>query len=331
MTTTKAPEALIQRLRAGNRYLLTSHRNPDGDAIGSALGLAPILRSMGKSAAIWNLDETPEIYRALWGSDRIHHGEEPPAKFPDDFDSVIVLECPSLERTGLAEQLGQLPIVNIDHHLGNEQYGEVNWVDTTAPSLGEMIYRLAQALKVDLTDKVATSLFLTLVTDTGDFRFSNATSEAFEAAAALVRDGAQPTLVSQWIHESQPLATIRLLGEMAQSIQLDESGRVASALLSQESFDRAQASSSHAEGLIDHPRSIVGVEAVALVKELGPGQAKVSLRSRGAINVEEIARSRGGGGHPNAAGYSTPGVLEDVRAEIVGRLRDACDRSHGNG
>ena len=174
----KAPEDLLRRVRQGNRFLLTSHSNPDGDAIGSELGLARLLRRMGKGAVVWNRDETPTIYRPLPGSDRVHNGAEPPAGFPDVFDSIIVLECPSPDRTGLEEHLTALPVINIDHHLGNQQYGQVNWVDTAAPALGEMIHRLANTLKVGMDEETATCLYLALVTDTGDFRFANTTAEA---------------------------------------------------------------------------------------------------------------------------------------------------------
>ena len=144
----KAPEDLLRRIRQGNRFLLTSHINPDGDAIGSELGLARLLRGLGKGAVVWNRDPTPTVYRPLPGSDRIHVGEEPPAGFPDVFDAIIVLECPSPDRTGLEQHLGAKPIINIDHHLGNQCYGAVNWVDSAAPAVGEMVFRLAQGLKV---------------------------------------------------------------------------------------------------------------------------------------------------------------------------------------
>ena len=128
----KAPEDLLKKIRLGNRFLLTSHINPDGDAIGSELGLARLLRSRGKGAVVWNRDPIPTIYRPLPGSDRVHTGEEPPAGFPDRFDGIIVLECPSPDRTGLEQHLSARPVINIDHHLGNQLYGSVNWVDPRA-------------------------------------------------------------------------------------------------------------------------------------------------------------------------------------------------------
>jgi phosphoesterase RecJ-like protein len=344
MTTKTPPETLISLIRQGNRFLLTSHVNPDGDAIGSELGLARILRKLGKGAVVWNADATPPIYAPLPGSARIHSGQELPAGFPDAFDAILVLECPSLDRTGLEQQLAAakpsaepgaepageeprrpspLPIVNIDHHLGNQHYGQVNWVDTAAPALGEMVHRLAHALKVAMDPETATCLFLTLVTDTGGFRFANATAEAFEAAATLVREGAQPELVSQWLHESRPEASLRLLGAMLQTLELQDHGKVATAVISEEMFARCGAAPGDTEGLVDYPRSIAGVEAVALFRQTGADRYKVSLRSRGDVDIEQVARRHGGGGHKNAAGFNAEGELGALRRSVTEELEAA--------
>lgn len=323
MGGTKAPEDLLRKIRQGNRFLLTSHVNPDGDAIGSEMGLARILRRLGKSAVVWNRDPTPAVYLTLPGSDRIHVGEQPPAGFPEVFDAVIVLECPSLDRTGLEAHLTARPLLNLDHHLGNQHYGAVNWVDTAAPAVGEMVYRLCQALKVSLDPETASSLYLTLVTDTGGFRFSNSTPAAFEAAAALVRDGAQPEHVSQWLYESQPLSAVRLLGEMLPTLALHTDGRIATVRLTREMFEKVGAGPGDSEGLIDVPRSVAGVEAVALLRQKEDGSYKVSLRSRGEVDVEKIARHHGGGGHRNAAGFSYDGDATDLERQVVEALSAA--------
>ena len=324
MSTTKAPEELLKQLRSGHRFLLVSHMNPDGDAIGSSLGLARILRSLGKGAVVWNHDEVPKLYSKLAGSERIHTGQAPPAGYPESFDALISLECPSLDRTGVESAIGDIPIINIDHHLGNEHYGQVNWIDTAAPSLGEMIYRIARGLMVELDQDTATALYLTLVTDTGGFRFSNSTPAAFEAAAALVTEGAKPEQVAGWLYESQPLSAIKLLTEMLPTLEVHDE-RIASATITREMFDRAGASTGDTEGLIDYPRSIAGVEAAALLRQVGEDQYKVSLRSRGSVDVEKVARRNGGGGHRNAAGYLLEGSLDEVRARVVEELQAALD------
>ncbi len=322
-TTMTPPEALLKQLRKGQRFLLTSHISPDGDAIGSSLALARVLRRMGKSAVVWLRDPIPSLYASLPGVDRIRQGVEPPEGYPEKFDVILPLECPSLDRSGLEETLAGHPcIVNIDHHLGNQLYGTVNWVDSEAPSVGELVLRLAEKLAVDIGADTANLLFLTLVTDTGGFRFSNATSLAFSAASRLVDAGAQPELISKWLYESQPLGRIRLLSEMLSTLELHKDGRIATASLTPAMYAAAGAAEGDAEGLIDTPRSIAGVEAVALFKETADGGLKVSLRSRGAIDVEAVARRNGGGGHHNAAGCEMDSSLTAAKEGIVAALAE---------
>ncbi len=313
----KVPERLIKRIRSGQRFLLTSHANPDGDAIGSTIAAARLLRQLGKSATVWLRDPVPRLYRDLPGSGRIHTGEEPPSHFPDSFDTAIVMECPSTDRTGLEDALSNLPLINIDHHLGNELYGSVNWVDTAAPAVGEMVFRIARAMNLAIDRDTADCLYLTLVTDTGGFRFSNTTAETFDAAAELVREGASPETISKWLYESQPEAVLRLVGEMLRTLEVHAEGRVATAWMTREMVARAGAGPGDSEGLIDYPRSIAGVEAVAMFRELEGGGFKVSLRSRGTVNVERIARRFGGGGHRNAAGFArhAEGPAEDSESD----------------
>ena len=317
------PKPLLDRIRQSSRFLLTSHISPDGDAVGSALALARLLRGMGKSATIWLRDPVPAVYTALPGAGRLHTGSNPPEGFAEAFDTAIALECPSLSRSGLENELAALPVINIDHHLGNEHYGVINWVDTAAPACGEMVFRIARALECQLDVDTATMLYLTLVTDTGNFRFSNATAAAFESAGAMVRAGARPEQVALWLFESQPVAAVRLQGEMLRSLELHHQGRIATVLLSAEMFARAGAGAADSEGLVDIPRSIAGVDAVALFREVAPDQYKVSLRSRGAVDVEKIARGYGGGGHHNAAGLVAAGEISVLRSAMVTALIEA--------
>ncbi len=321
------PEPLVEMLRRGQRFLLTSHANPDGDAIGSTVAAARLLRQLGKAGTVWLRDPVPRIYRAVPGSERIHVGEEPPASFPGLFDAAIVMECPSTDRTGLEEALAELPLANIDHHLGNELYGQVNWVDTAAPAVGEMVFRLARRMKLAIDRDAANALYLTLVTDTGGFRFSNTTAAAFDAAAVLVREGAAPETISKWLYESQPESVLRLVGEVLRTLELHAEKRVATVWLTREMVERAGAEPGDSEGLIDYPRSIAGVEAVAMFRQLDDGGYKVSLRSRGEVNVERIARGLGGGGHRNAAGFSSTEEAEKLFELTLDALTAAIGRS----
>lgn len=321
MTTVQVPDAMLDGVRSAQRFVISSHRNPDGDGVGSSVGLARLLRRLGKSTRVWLRDEPPAPYRPVLETERVHFGAEPPAGYPDAFDAAIILECPSLDRTGLEEALGELSLLNIDHHLGNGLYGKANWVDSAAPAVGEMVLRLAQALRLELDERSATPLYLALSTDTGGFRFANATRRAFEAAAALVGGGARPETVAQWVYESQPIAALRLAGECLRTLELHGDDQVATALVSREMFAATDAEESDTEGLVDYPRSIAGVRAVALLKELADGGCKVSLRSRGDLDVESMARRHGGGGHKNAAGFTLDeGSAERLRAEVAAEL-----------
>lgn len=322
-TGATVPRDLIGAFRSGRRFLLSSHSHPDGDAIGSEVALALLLAKAGSAATIWNADPAPDTYSGVTAHAPIHVGPTPPAGFPDEFDFVVPLECPRLDRTGLEDALSLLPILNIDHHLGNQLYGLANWVDTEAPAVAEMILRLARALNLEIDETTATALYLGLSTDTGSFRFSNATPRAFEAAAELVRHGARPERVATWIYESQSPGAVRLLGEMLGTLELHGGGRVASVRLELSMFERAGARPTDSEGLIDHPRAIRDVEATVLFRERPEGDVKVSLRSRGRIDVGAIASRRGGGGHRNAAGCLVES-REDEQA-VIAELATAVD------
>jgi phosphoesterase RecJ-like protein len=329
------PSELLDRLRSHRSFLLTSHTNPDGDAIGTELGLARLLEGLDKEVVVWNRDPTPALFAGLAGADRIHVGETPPDGFPHRFELVVFIECPGTDRCGLADQLAGLPSLNLDHHLGNQQYGVVNWVDTTAPAVGEMVLRLAEAMALELDATTADLLHLALVSDTGSFRYSNATAEAFESAARLVRAGASPERVAGILYDQRPLTSLRLLAEVTGALELTCSGAVATAILSRAMFERAGADRGDTEGLIDHLRSLAGVETVALLRDLvasearegSPGECpiKVSMRSRGTVDVEQVARRHGGGGHRNAAGCILHGELETARRQIAADLARALE------
>jgi len=321
------PEPLLARLRDGRRFLVVSHANPDGDAIGTGLGLARAMRGAGHQALVWSRDPVPTVYLQLPGAGDIHVGEDPPPDFPAAFDCAIVLECPTLDRTGLETRLALLPQLNIDHHLGNAGYGEAAWVDPQAPAVAVMVAELLRELRVPIDSDAASCLFVGLSTDTGGFRFANATPRAFRAAADLVAEGASVERVSQWLHESQPEGAVRLLGGLLATLERHgEDGRVATARLTREMFAAAGAAPGDAEGLIDVPRSVAGVDAVGLLREVGDDLWKISLRSRGTIDVEAIARAHGGGGHRNAAGFRIEGGFESARAAVVEALLAATGR-----
>ncbi len=317
------PPELVSCLAQAKRVLITSHANPDGDAIGSESGLARALLSIGKQVVIWNRDPTPALYAPWTDGLEILVGEEPPVGFPEAFDLVFFVECPTIGRSGHEPVFGSSVKINVDHHLGNDNYGAHNWVLPHVASVSVMIFAIAQALSAELDQLALDSLLLGLVTDTGGFRFSNTTTDAHLAAAGMVAAGASPERVSKWLFESRPEPAVRLLGEVLRTLELNPTGEVATVVLNKEMLVRTKASQQDGESLIDFPRSIAGVEIAALFREIGSGQYKVSLRSRGPVSVEAVARRHGGGGHRNAAGCSVNGPLTPARSSIVSELEQA--------
>ena len=314
--TTSEPSAAVERLRRARRVLITSHASPDGDALGSELALAGLARALGVTTAIVNRDPAPPSLAELPGIERVTVSSVLPPGFPDGFDLVVTLECPGLDRPGL-DGLDRAPILNIDHHRSNEHYGEVDFVDEEAPAAGELVWRMFAAAGVEPDSDAATNAFVALSTDTGDFRYSNATPRAFRAAAEMVAAGARPDQVAEWIHHRRSPASVRLLGEALATLELRCDGRLAVMQLTPEAFRRAEATPAETEELVNLPRAIAGVRAVALFKQWEEGVVRVSLRSKGAVDVCRVAASFGGGGHTNAAGCTLHGELPAVAEPVL--------------
>ncbi len=316
------PEPLVERLRAAQRVLVTSHRNPDGDAVGSSLALAQALTESGREAQVWFRDPLPTSFTALPGAARARVGDDIP---PRDWDLAVVLECPTLDRSGLEKHLADLPILNIDHHLGNSEYGVERWIDAAAPSVGCLVFELVDHLGEGASPTVCDLLLLTLHTDTGGFRYANATERAFATAAELLRCGADPEKVANWVYESRTESSLRLLSSALETLQVD--GRVATVLVTSEMLSGTLPGDT--EGIVDHARSIAGVEAAAMLRPTESGAIKVSLRSKGQVDIEPIARHRGGGGHAKAAGFTLlEQDLEQARQKVVTWLRAAVKETH---
>ena len=323
--TLTSPRDAVKRFRGSYRTLLTCHRNPDGDAIGSELALAELGDRLGVKTVIVNRDPTPANLALLPGADRIVVSGTLPEDFPDGFDLVITVECPGLDRAGF-EGLTRLPILNIDHHPANPAYGVVNYLDETSPAVGEMVWRMYGEIGIIPTPAAATNLFTALSTDTGDFRYSNATERAFRAAAEMVDCGAEPEKVAEMVHGNRSEASVRLLGEVLGSLRIENGGRLAVITADEEAFRRSQAGPEDTEEIVNIPRSIGGVEAVVFLKQPEPGTVKVSFRSRGNFDVRTVAASFGGGGHRNAAGCTITGELADAEREVTAALVDALAR-----
>jgi phosphoesterase RecJ-like protein len=320
------PAEAVRRLKEAYRVLITCHRNPDGDALGSELALAELAQRLGVRAVIVNRDSTPANLSNLPGSDQITVADELPGDFPTDYDLVITVECPGLDRTGF-EGLTRVPILNIDHHPANPAYGVVNFLDEESPAVGEMVWQMYAEAGLVPSVEAAMNLFVALSTDTGDFRYSNATGRAFRAAAEMVDAGARPARVANWIHNHRSLASVRLLGEALQTMRIVCDGKLALITADRGAFARAGAGPEDTEEIVNVPRSIGGVEAVAYFKQWEADVVRVSLRSRGDVDVRKVAEGFGGGGHVNAAGCSVEGELSKVESEVATAVAAALGES----
>lgn len=309
---------VVELIENKSRFAITSHRRPDGDGVGSSLALMHILESLGKDVVVVMKDPVPRIYGELPGVERIVRLPQ----LDSLYDAVFVIECSDADRPGLTD-LKKHFLVNIDHHSTTELFGDINWIDSTASAVGEMIYNLCKALGVKVTVEIAECVYAAILTDTGSFHFSNTTERTFKVASELVRYGVKPAKIARAIYYSLPFCKVQLMGVVLSTLQCDESGRIAWIVMTQEMMHRAGACEDDCDGIVNYPLAIADVEVVAFFKELAPGSYRVSLRSKGAVNVARIASEFGGGGHRNASGCSLEGPFLEVRRRLIERIQQA--------
>ena len=315
----------VELIEHKHRFAITSHVRPDGDSLGSSLGLYWLLRALDKDVEVIMRDPAPHAYQKLPGADLIR---VTPA-VDREYDAVFVIECSDIDRPGLIDLEKQF-VVNIDHHTSTVLFGTINWIDSTASAVGEMIYNLCKATGVRVTKEIAECVYTALITDTGSFHYSNTTERTFKVASELVRTGVKPAKTAEAVFASYPWSRIRLMGAVLSTARRDETGRVACMRQSLEMQHQAQASDEDADGFVNYPLTVGEVEAVALLKECEPGVYRTSLRSKGDVNVAKVAERFGGGGHRNAAGCTLRGTWEEAESTIVGLLIDAVKRANGS-
>ena len=306
---------IIDIINSCHVFLITSHVRLDGDALGSELGLYHMLRRMKKEAVVYNQDETPQNYRFLPGNEIIVQQLPPLEKF----DAAFVLDCSELERVGEeANKIGRIKrIIAIDHHISRGGFCDIIFIDHQASSTGELLYRLAEQMALDLTEEMATNLYAAIMTDTGGFRYGSTSHTTLTAAGNLLEKGADPQWIAENIYESKPLAKIKLLMKVLETMTFDCDGKIGSMVVLRKTIESAGALQEHTEGFVDIPRSIEGVEVSILYNELSSNYFKISFRSKGKINVERIARAFGGGGHTNASGCEIEGDIETVKRRVL--------------
>jgi phosphoesterase RecJ-like protein len=299
-------------LAARQSFILTSHARPDGDAVGSQLALALALQARGKSVRLIDRDPVPEPYRAFPHTGLIQVSD----RIDGSADAVVLLECSDPARPELAGLDGRA-LINIDHHAGNTMYGAVNWFDGSAAACGEMVADVIDELGVRWTPEIAAHLYLAIATDTGGFRFGTISARTFEACRRIVEAGADPAALSRQIFDSYSIGRVRLMGRMLGAMELFEQGRIAVLYLDARILAECGATMDESEGLVNLPMSAREVVAVAFFKHQAGDRYRVSLRSKGAVDVRAVAVQWQGGGHKNAAGLEVTGEYAAAKARVV--------------
>ncbi len=315
---------VVELIENKQRFGITTHVKPDGDGVGSSLGLCWLLRSLGKEAEVIVHGEVPPSYHSLPGANEIRDI----TSIDREYDAVFVLECSDVKRPGI-EGLENELTVNIDHHATSEHFGKINWIDPTASAVGEMIYNLCKAIGGRVTKEIAECVYMALITDTGSFHFPNTTERTLKVASELVKAGVRPAEISEAVYYHYPWSRIELMRQVLNTVRRDETGRIAFMRQTLAMREASGAIDGDNNGFVNIPLAAKDVLAVVLMREVGGGRYRVSLRSKGDINVARVAEQFGGGGHKNAAGLRVEGDWDEKEKEIVDALQKAIAKGLG--
>ncbi len=316
----KKTETLRQawaRLMQAHSFVLACHQRPDADALGSALALAHALRREGKDVTVLSEDGVPEIFTFIPETETVISSTD-----RRDFDMGLLVDCEGIKRCGSAADAIQSARTTgcIDHHLPDDQFGDVRVVETSASSTAELLLDLFLANSIDVDEVMARQLMAGLVNDTGAFRFANTTADTFRAAAFLTEHGAQPSVAAREVYESKPMRSLKLLGRALESMRTDASGRVVWAVITRRDMDEFNATDADTDSLVGVLGQVKGPLASILFREVTPTSIRISLRSRDGVDVNQIARVFGGGGHAAAAGCHVELPIDEAQAVVVAEV-----------
>lgn len=313
----EAMVSVAEALREKDNFLITAHVNPEGDSVGSQIAMFLLLKKIGKKAVIVNHDVVPHNLRFLEGSREISK------HFPDDPlpDAVIMMDCPVRERTGRVGKLldEECFVINIDHHVSNEYFGDVNWVESGMSSVGEMVFNLAREMKVEIDKTMGEAIYAAIVTDTGMFNYENTSSDTHRVIGELMASGVSPKDMFSQIFEKRSVTEIRILGKALSDLRVVADGKVAYISISKEMYESEGVQSVPTDDFINFPRSVKGVEIAVFFKEnpAAKGRVNVSFRSSGGADVNKLAAVFGGGGHPQASGCVVECSLDQARDKVL--------------
>ncbi len=322
MMTTNSPELqqIVDAIRARHRFVISSHSRPDGDSIGSQLAAAYALRALGKVVTIVNADPAPPPLMQFPGVQSITISD----RVEGDYEAAIIMECGDLARTGVSG-LERSFVINIDHHPGNTSYGQINWFDPAAAACGEMVFDLVRALGVELTLDIATHVYLAILTDTGSFHYSSISTRTFDICRATLEAGVDPVMVARNVYDSNNMGRLKLFGAVLSAMQLDPTGRIAIVYLDHEMARAAGGTYDDTEGLINLPLTVKEIQAVVFFKQIEGEEYRVSMRSKGDIDIGAVSKEFGGGGHKNAAGCTVKGGIDALQKLFVEKIDDAIE------
>jgi phosphoesterase RecJ-like protein len=318
--TSPSPELLriVDAIRERQRFVLSSHSRPDGDSIGSQLAMAFALRALGKDVHVVNKDRAAGPLLQFPGVTAIQIAD----RVAGEYDAAIIMECGDLARTSVSG-LDRFFVINIDHHPGNTAYGRLNWFDPTAAACGEMVFDLIVALGVPLDLDIATHIYLAILTDTGSFHYSSISPRTFEICRQTLEAGVDPVAVARNVYDSNNMGRLKLFGSVLSAMQLDPAGRIAIVYLDHEMAREAGGTYEDTEGLINLPLTVKEIEAVVFFKQTEGDEYRVSMRSKGEIDIGAVAKQFGGGGHKNAAGCTVTGPIDALQKTFVERIERA--------
>ena len=310
-------------LQKNNNFLITSHINLDGDGIGSELALYSILKKLKKKPIILNQGKLPKVYDFLPGVNKVQYLLEGDYIDTKSIDVGIALDCSNVKRMGKTYEIFKniKTIINIDHHTSNENFGDLNYVDSSVSSVGEIIYKLIKFINIDLLDEdISTCLFTSILTDTGSFRYSNVSSKTFKIASDLTSFGIKPHLIAANIYNRNTYPGLKLLGEALSTLEVADSNYVSWLTITRKMLNNTKANDEEIEGIIDVATTLDNTEVSILFRETKDNKIKISFRSKGNFDVNKFAGKFNGGGHPNAAGCLCSGKMYKIKEKILSEL-----------
>lgn len=316
-------EQILALLESGSTFLVVTHENPDGDAIGAALALTLALRERGKQATAYDTHPMPNYLTWLPGAELLADTVE-----PADYDVMCICDCGAPSRVGPRREaiLSHPRIVNIDHHYTNEGYGHANLVNETASSTSEILFGLLRRLNVPLTPAIATNLYLGIYTDTTMFQNSATNANALKVCGELVAAGADFLQVAKRVYIDSSAGRLKMLGRVLSTLQLDKNGKIAGIVCTRRDMEEFGLRADDLETFVEYPRSVIGAHVAYLLREEDDqGLVKGSFRSNTALDVSQIAKALGGGGHKKAAGFKTTGTLTEIRRRVIDLLGRALE------